>query len=124
MTHTGSAIPLAGAPVWTGNVWVQDYYPEWLDDLTDDVSVCCIRLQTPEIGTMAKHIESSPHHRRMRPMGVSLKRRSRTSNPSSEAKSNYPCPTNSTPPKHFNSTVISSPVMEGFSPPGASITES
>ena len=38
------AQPVSGDPArrrtsWTGNVWVQDYYPEWLDNLADDVTL-------------------------------------------------------------------------------------
>ena len=38
MTHTGSGDP-ARRRTWAGNVWVQDYYPEWLDNLADDVTL-------------------------------------------------------------------------------------
>src|SRR5262245_33957002 len=38
MTYTGSGDP-SGRRSWNGNVWVQDYYPEWLDDLADDVTL-------------------------------------------------------------------------------------
>src|SRR5262245_25937143 len=39
MTHTGSGDPAGRRTSWTGNVWVQDYYPEWLDNLADDVTL-------------------------------------------------------------------------------------
>jgi hypothetical protein len=38
MTYTGSSDP-ARRRTWTGNVWVQHYYPEWLDNLADDVTL-------------------------------------------------------------------------------------
>src|SRR5262245_43744018 len=39
MIHTGSGDPDSRRTSWTGNVWVQDYYPEWLDNLADDVTL-------------------------------------------------------------------------------------
>ena len=37
MTQIGD--PARRLTSWTGNVWVQDYYPEWLDNLADDVTL-------------------------------------------------------------------------------------
>jgi len=39
MTHTGSGDDARRRTSWTGNVWVRDYYPEWLDNLADDVTL-------------------------------------------------------------------------------------
>jgi hypothetical protein len=39
MAQTGSGDPARSRTSWTGNVWVQDYYPEWLDNLADDVTL-------------------------------------------------------------------------------------
>ena len=39
MAQTGSGDPARRRTSWTGNVWVQDYYPEWLDNLADDVTL-------------------------------------------------------------------------------------
>jgi hypothetical protein len=39
MAQTRSGDPARRRTSWTGNVWVQDYYPEWLDKLADDVTL-------------------------------------------------------------------------------------
>ena len=39
MAQTGSGDPARRRTSWTGNVWSQDYYPEWLDNLADDVTL-------------------------------------------------------------------------------------
>ena len=39
MAQTGSGDPAGRRTSWTGNVWVRDYYPEWLDNLADDVTL-------------------------------------------------------------------------------------
>ena len=39
MANTGRGDPTRRRTNWTGNVWVQDYYPEWLDNLADDVTL-------------------------------------------------------------------------------------
>jgi hypothetical protein len=52
MTHTGSGNP-AQRRTWTGNVWVQDYYPEWLDNLADDVT-----LEAPAMNGTARGAEA------------------------------------------------------------------
>ena len=39
MAQTGSGDPARRRTSWTGNVWVRDYYPEWLDNLADDVTL-------------------------------------------------------------------------------------
>ena len=39
MKHTGRGDPARRRTTWTGNVWVQDYYPELLDNLADDVTL-------------------------------------------------------------------------------------
>lgn len=39
MAQTRSGDPARRRTSWTGNVWVQDYYPEWLDNLADDVTL-------------------------------------------------------------------------------------
>src|SRR5262245_55204829 len=39
MKHTGGGDPDSRRTSWTGNVWAQDYYPEWLDNLADDVTL-------------------------------------------------------------------------------------
>jgi hypothetical protein len=39
MAQTRSFDPARRRTSWTGNVWVQDYYPEWLDNLADDVTL-------------------------------------------------------------------------------------
>jgi len=52
MTHTGSGDPTRRR-TWTGNVWVQDYYPEWLDNLADDVT-----LEAPAMNGTARGAEA------------------------------------------------------------------
>jgi hypothetical protein len=39
MVQTGTGDPARRRTSWTGKVWVQDYYPEWLDNLADDVTL-------------------------------------------------------------------------------------
>ena len=39
MAQTGSGDPARRRTSWTGNVWVKDYYPEWLDNLADDATL-------------------------------------------------------------------------------------
>ena len=39
MAQTGSGDPARRRTGWTGNVWVNDYYPEWLDNLADDATL-------------------------------------------------------------------------------------
>ena len=39
MAQPGSGDPARRRTSWTGNVWAQDYYPEWLDNLADDVTL-------------------------------------------------------------------------------------
>ena len=39
MAQPGSGDPARRRTGWTGNVWAQDYYPEWLDNLADDVTL-------------------------------------------------------------------------------------
>jgi hypothetical protein len=58
-------------------------------------------------------------------MGVPLRSRSRTSNPSSEAKRELAGPYELAAAQALQlHQCFTSPVMEGFSPPGANITES
>jgi hypothetical protein len=52
MTHTGSGDP-ARRRTWTGKVWVKDYYPEWLDNLADDVT-----LEAPAMNGTARGAEA------------------------------------------------------------------
>ena len=52
MTHTGSGDPTRRR-TWTGNVWVKDYYPEWLDNLADDVT-----LEAPAMNGTARGAEA------------------------------------------------------------------
>ena len=52
MTHTGSGDPTRRR-TWTGNVWVKDYYPEWLDNLADDVT-----LEAPAMNGTARGVEA------------------------------------------------------------------
>jgi len=39
MAQTPRGDPAGRRTSWTGNVWVKDYYPEWLDNLADDVTL-------------------------------------------------------------------------------------
>ena len=55
MSHTGSGDPARRRTTWTGNVWVQDYYPEWLDNLADDVTLEAPAMNGTAHGAEAVH---------------------------------------------------------------------
>jgi len=50
LTHTANP---ARRRTWTGNVWAQDYYPEWLDNLADDAT-----LEAPAMNGTARGAEA------------------------------------------------------------------